>query len=74
MLVSFQSFFPSKCGRLYVLAAPHAGGGGALYLSSDKSASPVDVEKSLKAAAKTFGTISNAGGTRPITREDVGGF
>jgi subtilisin family serine protease len=56
------------------MAAPHVGGGGALYLSSKPLDKPVDVEKSLKADAKTFGTISNAGGTREITREDVGGF
>jgi subtilisin family serine protease len=69
------------------MAASHIGGGGALYLSNPRTVAdptdpntvkvldkPVDVEKSLKAAAKTFGTISNAGGTREITREDVGGF
>ena len=64
------------------MAAPHVGGGGALYLSDPPTdpdtgqplGKPVDVEKRLKVDAKTFGTISNAGGTREITREDVGGF
>ena len=54
------------------MAAPHVGGGGALYLSRNTSASPSVVEGALKLAAQGTGTQSKDG--RPITREYVGGF
>lgn len=57
------------------MAAPHVGGGGALYLSTNTSATPMDVEQMLKARAQTPGTISKApSGTRYVTLEYVGGF
>ncbi len=52
------------------MAAPHVGGGGALYLSSNTSASPTTVEGKLKQAATTTGTKNSY----PILREYVGGF
>ncbi len=54
------------------MAAPHAGGAGALYLSQHASTSPLDVEKVLKATAVVPGTESQSG--RLITRLYVGGF
>jgi subtilisin family serine protease len=54
------------------MAAPHVGGGGALYLSSNTSASPSAVEGALKSVAQGTGTQSKDG--RVITREYVGGF
>ena len=65
------------------MAAPHVGGGGALYLSTldlsipdqASSASPLKVEEKLKEAATTPGTLSKApSGTRLVTLENVGGF
>lgn len=52
------------------MAAPHVGGGGALYLSSHTSASPTTVESRLTSSATTTGTKNNY----PILREYVGGF
>jgi subtilisin family serine protease len=55
------------------MAAPHVGGGGALYLSASTSSTPKDVEQVLKDDAQTPGTLSNApSGTRYITLEYVG--
>jgi aqualysin 1 len=54
------------------MAAPHVGGGGALYLSSAESASPIDVEVISKATAVSTGTKSKD--DREITRLYVGGF
>jgi subtilisin family serine protease len=56
------------------MAAPHVGGGGALYLSSAgrASASPLAVEVALKNTAKKPGTESKD--DRAITRLYVGGF
>jgi hypothetical protein len=57
------------------MAAPHVGGGGALYLSTNVVSTPVDVERMLKASALTQSTISKApSGTRYVTLEYVGGF
>jgi aqualysin 1 len=52
------------------MAAPHVGGGGALYLSSHTGASPTTVESKLTSSATTTGTKNNY----PILREYVGGF
>jgi len=54
------------------MAAPHVGGGGALYLSSHPTASPANVESALKSAATATANKSKDG--RTITREYVGGF
>ena len=54
------------------MAAPHAGGAGALYLSQHAGTSPLDIEKALKAAVVVPGTESKSG--RLITRLYVGGF
>ena len=54
------------------MAAPHVGGGAALYFSSHTSAGPSDVESALKNAAKSIGTTSKDSQT--IGREYVGGF
>jgi aqualysin 1 len=56
------------------MAAPHVGGGGALYLSSAEraDASPVVVEGALKDAAVSPGTKSKD--DRLILRENVAGF
>lgn len=43
------------------MAAPHVGGTGALYLSSDTAASAATVESQLKTDAVTTGTTSNDG-------------
>lgn len=57
------------------MAAPHVGGGGALYLSTHASASPLSVEQELKATATTPGTLSKApSGTRYVTLENVKTF
>jgi subtilisin family serine protease len=54
------------------MAAPHVGGGGALYLSSRTSANSSTVEVDLKSAAKKPGTKSKNGAE--IVLEYVGGF
>ncbi len=55
------------------VAAPHVGGGGALYLSSHTSASPSNTEGALKSAATTpLGKSSKDG--RQILLEKVGSF
>ena len=54
------------------MAAPHVGGGGALYLSSQTSASSPTVEDKLKSEAKKPGTKSKDGAE--IVLEYVGGF
>jgi aqualysin 1 len=54
------------------MAAPHVGGGGALYLSSHMSASSLATEQALKNAATTPGTKSKNG--ESIRLEYVGGF
>jgi len=54
------------------MAAPHVGGGGALYLSKNTGARPSSVEAALKGAAASPGTASKDG--RSILREYVGGF
>ncbi len=57
------------------MAAPHVGGGGALYLSTNAGSTATDVEALLKANARTQSTISKApSGTRYVTLEYVGGF
>lgn len=54
------------------MAAPHAGGTGALYLSSNTTAGPATVESALKAAAVSTGTSSKDG--TPIKRLYAGTF
>ena len=54
------------------MAAPHAGGGAALYLSSNTNVSPPVVESALKNAAQSTGTMSKD--SKSIRREYVGGF
>jgi aqualysin 1 len=54
------------------MAAPHAGGGAALYLSRNTSASPLSVEGALKNAVQSTGTTSKD--SQAILREYVGGF
>jgi hypothetical protein len=54
------------------MASPHVGGGGALYLSANPSASPSDVESTLKSDATITTNESKDGST--ITREYVGSF
>jgi aqualysin 1 len=54
------------------MAAPHVGGGAALYLSSHTSASPSAVESTLKSSATTKANKSKDG--RSILLENVGGF
>ncbi|MBI4290033.1 MAG: S8 family peptidase [Betaproteobacteria bacterium] len=55
------------------MAAPHVGGTGALYLSSQNpNATPGTVEIALKAAARTTGTTSKDG--RAITLDYAGGY
>ena len=57
------------------MAAPHVGGGGALYLSANTNSAPIDVEQVLKASAQTPGTLSKApSGIRYVTLEYVGAF
>ena len=54
------------------MAAPHTGGGAALYLGSNTGASPAAVETALTGAAQANGTTSRDG--RSISRLYVGGF
>jgi aqualysin 1 len=54
------------------MATPHVAGGGALYLSTNTSASPSSVEEALKNAAQPTGTTSKDG--RAIFREYVRTF
>ena len=54
------------------MAAPHVGGGGALYLSSHTSASSPATEIALKEAANPLATKSKNGDS--IVLENVGGF
>lgn len=54
------------------MAAPHAGGGAVLYLSSHTSTNPSGVESALKHVAKSTGTTSKD--MRSIRREYVGEF
>jgi subtilisin family serine protease len=54
------------------MAAPHVGGGGALYLSSHTSATPANVEEALKNASVATGTFSKD--AAPIRRLYVGTF
>lgn len=55
------------------MAAPHVGGTGALYLSSQNpNATPAMVEIALKAAARTTGIASKDG--RAITLDYAGGY
>jgi aqualysin 1 len=54
------------------MASPHGAGGGALYLSSDRTASPAIVESALKGAATITSKKSKDG--RTIRRLYVGGF
>lgn len=57
------------------MAAPHVAGGAALYLSSHPGASPSDVERALKASARTQSRLSkDPGDPRYVTLEYVGGF
>jgi aqualysin 1 len=57
------------------MAAPHVAGGAALYLSSHPGASPSDVERALKASARTQSRLSkDPSEPRNITLEYVGGF
>ena len=53
-------------------AAPHVGGGAALYLSKNTAASPTRVEGALTSGATTTANTSKDGAT--IVREYVGGF
>ena len=55
------------------MAAPHVGGGGALYLSTHTAASPSSVEEALKAKATNTGKLSNDQ-QREITLENVSTF
>lgn len=54
------------------MAAPHMGGGAALYLSSHPGVAPSVAEAALKAAAVRPGTTSKDG--RDLLIEQVGGF
>jgi subtilisin family serine protease len=54
------------------MAAPHVGGGAALYLSKNATASPSQVEGALRSAAVSTGTDSKDG--TPIWRLNVAGF
>ena len=57
------------------MAAPHVAGGAALYLSSHPGASPSDVERALKASARTQSALSkDPSDPRHVTLEYVGGF
>ena len=53
-------------------AAPHVGGGAALYLSKNTAASPATIEGALTSSAKITTNTSKDGAT--IVREYVGGF
>jgi aqualysin 1 len=54
------------------MAAPHVGGGAALYLSKNSAASPTTVEGALTSGATKTANTSKDGAT--IVREYVGGF
>jgi hypothetical protein len=54
------------------MASPHGAGGGALYLSTNKSASAAAVETALKSNAQGTGTFSKDG--RAISRQYVASF
>jgi aqualysin 1 len=54
------------------MAAPHVGGGGALYFSTHTDTGPSSVESALKSAATSTGTASKNG--EPIKLENVSGF
>ena len=54
------------------MAAPHVGGGAALYLSKNTAASPTTVEGALTSGATITANTSKDGAT--IVREYVGGF
>ena len=54
------------------MAAPHVGGGAALFLSKNATASPSQVEGALRSAAVSTGTYSKDG--TAIWRLNVGGF
>jgi subtilisin family serine protease len=54
------------------MAAPHAAGTGALYLSGSTAASAALVEQSIKAQARPTGTQSKD--LTPITLDYAGGF
>jgi hypothetical protein len=54
------------------MATPHVDGGGALYLSTHPTATPLEVEMAVRAAALATGTMSKD--ARPITREVVASF
>lgn len=54
------------------MASAHVGGGAALYLSSNTSASPTIIESALKTDATTTGTTSEDGAA--IKRLDVSGY
>ncbi len=56
------------------MSAPHIGGAGALYLSSQTSATPIEIEKVLKDSAQKPGTVSKGKLGRLITRLYVGSF
>jgi len=54
------------------MAAPHVGGGAALYLSKNTAASPTTVEGALTSGATITANTSKDGAT--IVREYVRGF
>jgi aqualysin 1 len=54
------------------MASPHVAGAAALYLSSNPTATPAEVESAIKAAAVSTNTQSKDG--RAITRLNVGSF
>jgi subtilisin family serine protease len=54
------------------MAAPHVGGGAALYLSKNTAAGPATVEGALTSSATTTANTSKDGAA--IVREYVGGF
>ena len=54
------------------MAAPHVGGGAALYLSKNTAASPTTVEGALTSSATITANTSKDGAT--IAREYVRGF
>ena len=54
------------------MAAPHVGGGAALYLSSHTSASPSEAEGALTSGVASLATLSKDG--RSILLERVSGF
>ena len=54
------------------MASPHGAGGGALYLSTNTSASAAAVETALKSNAQSTGTFSKDG--RAISREYIASF